>query len=447
MRAIFLALAASLIVWPTLSQAQVTRLLVVGDSWAEEQWEDGSHARVFAQHGLSAIGIYGDSTTESGSTAFDWKQASYLQRVDAALQTHPDVDTVQLTVGGNDFLDVWHTSMTAGEIETLTNAILFDLHLIIDYVLASDADIEILLSLYDYPNFRDTLGGLGGWFACEPRWQGMGGPTPLELNGVAIDLVESIASLAASDARVHYVDHFGLMQNFYGWPDDGIPPGSITPPGLIDEPSPYDAMRRHFFGLAVDCFHLRPEGYDVIVENMIDRFFGYRFETGAEISLDVPVAVYDGSAHAVIASTQPAGLTVDLSYDGHTAPPIDAGSYAVVAQVNQGSWSGQATATLTIEAASQTIEFSAPSSVYDSEPPITLNATATSGLAVAFDLISGPATLSGNVLTLTGAVGTIVVEASQPGDNNWQSAETVERTIEVVEFTDELFEDQFELAF
>ena len=81
------------------------------------------------------------------------------------------------------------------------------------------------------------------------------------------------------------------------------------------------------------------------------------------------------------------------------------------------------------------------------ETEIVLSATASSGLPVTYDLISGPATLAGNVLTLNGTTGTIVVEATQPGNDNWQAADPVERSIEVIELVDDLFQDRFELGF
>ena len=66
--------------------------------------------------------------------------------------------------------------------------------------------------------------------------------------------------------------------------------------------------------------------------------------------------------------------------------------------------------------------------------PITLQATATSGLPVNFELIQGPATLDGNILTLTGQEGTVKVRATQPGDGtNWQPAPAVTRTFTVVD--------------
>lgn len=68
-------------------------------------------------------------------------------------------------------------------------------------------------------------------------------------------------------------------------------------------------------------------------------------------------------------------------------------------------------------------------------PPYTLNATTTSGLPVSFELISGPATIEGNVLTLTGETGTVTLKASQEGDDNWLPAPDVIKIFEVIDHT------------
>ena len=66
--------------------------------------------------------------------------------------------------------------------------------------------------------------------------------------------------------------------------------------------------------------------------------------------------------------------------------------------------------------------------------PITLQATATSGLPVTFEVAQGPATIEGNILTLTGEEGLVKVRAIQPGDGtNWQPAPTVTRSFYVVD--------------
>jgi len=69
------------------------------------------------------------------------------------------------------------------------------------------------------------------------------------------------------------------------------------------------------------------------------------------------------------------------------------------------------------------------------DPPFDIEATATSGLEVLFELISGPATLNGNSVTLTGDPGIVTITASQPGNDTVAPAEDVTRTFEVIDPT------------
>lgn len=84
--------------------------------------------------------------------------------------------------------------------------------------------------------------------------------------------------------------------------------------------------------------------------------------------------------------------------------------------------------------ASQFINFEDISDKLVSDPPITLNATASSGLPVTFEIAEGPATIDGNILTLTGEEGEVKVKAMQAGDGTqWQAAPTVTRSFYVVD--------------
>jgi hypothetical protein len=65
--------------------------------------------------------------------------------------------------------------------------------------------------------------------------------------------------------------------------------------------------------------------------------------------------------------------------------------------------------------------------------PITLQATASSGLPVSFEMIEGPATISGNILTLAGTEGVVRFKASQAGNDIWLPAPDVVKTFEVVD--------------
>ena len=65
------------------------------------------------------------------------------------------------------------------------------------------------------------------------------------------------------------------------------------------------------------------------------------------------------------------------------------------------------------------------------DAPFNLTATASSGLPVAFSLVSGPATLSGSTVTLTGATGTVSIRASQAGNAQYNPAPDVTRSFGV----------------
>ena len=68
-------------------------------------------------------------------------------------------------------------------------------------------------------------------------------------------------------------------------------------------------------------------------------------------------------------------------------------------------------------------------------PPYTLKATSSSGLPVSFELVSGPAELNGNVLSLTGKTGKVTIKATQAGNNTWLPAPDVIKTFEVIDHT------------
>ena len=96
----------------------------------------------------------------------------------------------------------------------------------------------------------------------------------------------------------------------------------------------------------------------------------------------------------------------------------DSGVYDVVAS----NPSGQAVserARVTVVKRHQTISFR-PSGPVSPGQQVTLSATASSGLPVHYDVVSGSATLSGEILTSPG--GTVGVQASQPGDSTFDAA-------------------------
>jgi hypothetical protein len=71
-------------------------------------------------------------------------------------------------------------------------------------------------------------------------------------------------------------------------------------------------------------------------------------KTNALVNLENLIQTYDGTARIVTATTVPAGLPVEIKYDGSSTAPINVGSYQVVGTVNHTAYEGSATNTLTI---------------------------------------------------------------------------------------------------
>jgi hypothetical protein len=85
----------------------------------------------------------------------------------------------------------------------------------------------------------------------------------------------------------------------------------------------------------------------------------------------------------------------------------------------------------TVSQIPQTIAFGALSQQRSVDAPFPIYASASSGLPVSFSVLSGPAQLSGNVLTLTGA-GTVTVRASQAGNSVFAPAANVDQSLTVL---------------
>jgi uncharacterized repeat protein (TIGR02059 family) len=92
---------------------------------------------------------------------------------------------------------------------------------------------------------------------------------------------------------------------------------------------------------------------------------------------------------------------------------------------------GATNGTVTVGKNPQTITFATlGAKVFGQDPPFNLSATASSGLTPGFTVVSGPASVSGTTLTLTG-IGTVTVRASQPGDAVFAAASDVDRAFAV----------------
>ena len=148
------------------------------------------------------------------------------------------------------------------------------------------------------------------------------------------------------------------------------------------------------------------------------------------ISFPVVAAQTFGNAPVTLAATATSGLPVAYSVtgpgtlSGNVLTITGAGTITITANQAGNATFGPAAAvkvTVVVAKANQIVTFPAVAARAFTSPPVELTASASSGLPITYNVLSGPGTLNGNFLTLTGA-GVVTVQASQPGNANFNSA-------------------------
>ncbi len=158
------------------------------------------------------------------------------------------------------------------------------------------------------------------------------------------------------------------------------------------------------------------------------------------ITFNALAAVSYGTSPITLPATTSAGLPISYSVTsgpgsvtGNQLTITGVGTIAITAsQTGNADYSAATPVprTLVVNKANQTITFHALTAVTYGAAPITLGATASSGLAITYSIVSGPGSLVGNQLTITGA-GSIVIKATQLGDSNHNGAAAVSQTLMV----------------
>lgn len=112
-----------------------------------------------------------------------------------------------------------------------------------------------------------------------------------------------------------------------------------------------------------------------------------------------------------------------------TVANVDFGDYSVAYTNNCGIGNRSTAVSVPIAKANQTISFASVPAKTFGDAPFTVSATASSGLSISnYSLVSGPASISGNTITITGA-GTIVVRAVQDGNASFNAAEATQSIV------------------
>jgi uncharacterized repeat protein (TIGR02543 family) len=113
-------------------------------------------------------------------------------------------------------------------------------------------------------------------------------------------------------------------------------------------------------------------------------------KASATVTLGSLNQTYDGTAKGATATTLPAGKTVTISYGGSPTVPINAGSYAVLATINDANFQGSANGTLVIGKASATVTLGSLVQTYDGTAKSATAITLPSGKSVTFSYGGSP---------------------------------------------------------
>ncbi len=155
------------------------------------------------------------------------------------------------------------------------------------------------------------------------------------------------------------------------------------------------------------------------------------FQMNATASSGLPVqfSITEGPAtldgNTVILTGKSGTVTVRASQTGNLqfAPAPDLFRSFEVAKVNQ------------------SISFNIINDKKVNDPPFEIEANASSGLPVSLKVLSGPASLNGNILTLQGDTGTVVIRAAQLGNDSYRPALDVVQQFDVQRLTQSIIVD------
>jgi hypothetical protein len=157
------------------------------------------------------------------------------------------------------------------------------------------------------------------------------------------------------------------------------------------------------------------------------------------VTCPVIAQTYTGSAitpcSVTVTGAGGLSLTPDPSYANNVDVGTASASYSYIGDANHASSSDSKTFEISsVPKIDQTITFGALSSKTYGDLAFDVSASASSGLPVSFTIVSGPATVSGSTITITGA-GSVTVRASQEGNDTYNAAPNVDQAFTVNQAT------------
>lgn len=246
------------------------RIIIAGDSWA---------AFACGYHSMERmIEIVGEShlvndwrcltTAKLGMRAHSFLGSPEDSTLTEILKADQRVKYIYLSLGGNDLLDIWNKNMNNDQRRELVKRVYGLLQQVIHKYVELRPDIKVIVSGYDYPNFRKNH--------YIPLYKNiynhMGQPSPAEINASLIRFSQYSAQMT-DYKNIFYIHHLGLAHYYDGTPLSNMAPYITTPPEQISSfahPESYggdpnmansDASMMMWAYLFHDAFHLNERNY------------------------------------------------------------------------------------------------------------------------------------------------------------------------------------------
>lgn len=258
---------------------------------------------------------------------------------------------------------------------------------------------DITASLGDSASLSGSASGFSG-----VSWSLMSGPGPLAF-GSPSDLATAVTAAAAGLYRIRLTATSGTIETFdecvLAVEDDSKTEAAVN---ISSPAATYDGRAKTAIVTTVPpdlpvevTYNGSPSPpsnagtYGVLARILHPNYRGTASATLVIAKADAAVnlsdasivATYDGAPKSAAATTVPLGLAVVITYNGSPSPPVNAGTYAVNALVNDANYQGGALGTLVIGKARATIGLGNLHQTYDGASKTVSVTTSPPGLQVA----------------------------------------------------------------
>ncbi|HZH68425.1 MAG TPA: T9SS type A sorting domain-containing protein [Chitinophagales bacterium] len=319
---------------PIVSHAQIgepnsgvkTRVMLLGDSWANFMWTYGSMTEALQYNGFADVKENGNFTSIVGMQAETWASEGWIDVIKARVKALKDADIYVIFIGGNDVVWKWRRDKPTDILIPYADEMLKNTDRIIEEILKINPDGQIVIGGYDYTNFAESMEVDGNPY--RDQWEKFGFAPPKMINEALIFFEDYRINYYKNhpNPQVRFINNMGVVQYYGGYPTPSIyePYGTLEPKTVS---LPYGDIRYpnhlyymgNYINMVPDAFHLNGLGYRFIADNMIRQFIGDYLRKDFNYSFTTD-GNYDGWVAASGLTSQGKGAKIgkvdDLEYAG-----------------------------------------------------------------------------------------------------------------------------------